>query len=377
MASLYHFLQAVAFESVRRIFSYSKNIAPFLYRALPRGISSRIMGKGGDVQGGCECVLPPGLTAIAPVEKLSKRVTRVSGLNPGKFTLHGTNTYLVGVGPSRFLVDTGEGRPGYVQHLQAAMKEAGCERIEAILCTHRHYDHIGGVKSVRAALGEPAVYKFMQDGVEYKDYTYNSHVPADIPWRAIVNGQKFTLSPTGGLPTTSLRTVYTPGHSEDSVCFILEEEGSIFVGDNVLGTGTTWFENLFDYMASLHTILNEVRMQTKCSAGELRRNGRLYTGHGPHVEDGEAKITSYIEHRMKREAEVMGVLEAAAASTSDSPWLTSLQITKLVYPGLDFKLIFAAHSNVCNHLLKLQREERVIKSRFLSMWSIDRHKPPR
>mmetsp|Transcript_97771 Transcript_97771/g.279621 ORF Transcript_97771/g.279621 Transcript_97771/m.279621 type:complete len:238 (+) Transcript_97771:81-794(+) len=175
---------------------------------------------------------------------------------------------------------------------------------------------------------------------------------------------------------TSLRALYTPGHSEDSVCFVLEEEGSIFAGDNVLGNGTTWFENLFDYMASLELMLKEVHTQNKCST-EMRHPGRLYTGHGPHVEDGEAKLVAYIEHRNKREGQVLEVLgtgdtddtsraassaasgaavDAAAVatakvaggvaagvtagSTADSAWLTSLQVTRKVYPDLDFKLFF-------------------------------------
>mmetsp|Transcript_97774 Transcript_97774/g.279630 ORF Transcript_97774/g.279630 Transcript_97774/m.279630 type:complete len:169 (+) Transcript_97774:46-552(+) len=159
-------------------------------------------------------------------------------------------------------------------------------------------------------------------------------------------------------------------------------------------------------MASLELMLKEVHTQNKCST-EMRHPGRLYTGHGPHVEDGEAKLVAYIEHRNKREGQVLEVLgtgdtddtsraassaasgaavDAAAVatakvaggvaagvtagSTADSAWLTSLQVTRKVYPDLDFKLFFAAHSNVVNHLLKLEREGRVERSKLLGMWSL-------
>ncbi|MBW2447721.1 MAG: MBL fold metallo-hydrolase [Deltaproteobacteria bacterium] len=80
----------------------------------------------------------------------SERVSVALGQNPSLFTGPGTNTYLVGTGRKRILLDPGQGMPGYLDVLERAMEQAGCEEIQEIVLTHGHPDHIGGVASVMA-----------------------------------------------------------------------------------------------------------------------------------------------------------------------------------------------------------------------------------
>ncbi|KAJ9051365.1 Beta-lactamase-like protein 2 [Entomophthora muscae] len=75
------------------------------------------------------------LSSIPPVTKLSSRVIRILGLNPGSFTLQGTNTYLVGTGKQRMLIDTGDGREEYLNLLASVLEEQNVA-IYKILITH-------------------------------------------------------------------------------------------------------------------------------------------------------------------------------------------------------------------------------------------------
>jgi glyoxylase-like metal-dependent hydrolase (beta-lactamase superfamily II) len=263
---------------------------------------------------------------LPDVDVWSPRVVVALGQNPGIFTGPGTNTYLVGSGRERILVDTGQGVPAYLPVLEQALERAGC-RIQEIALTHGHPDHLGGVAEIQQRFGPLRVSKRPHAG-------FDRACPAKIT--PIDDGSR--LETEGA----TLRAVHTPGHAEDHLCFVLEQEQSLFSGDNVLGVGTTVIPSeggdLGDYMRSLARLQQEAPRV-------------IYPAHGPRIGDGVAKLAEYVAHRNAREREI---LEALAAGLHTIP-----EIVARVYAAYPVALHAPARLSVCSHLLKLERERRV------------------
>ncbi len=84
---------------------------------------------------------PKDLPSLDNIEKVSDRCYRILGLNPGDHTLQGSNTWLIGCGENKILVDTGEDitARAYVDLLvHTAMPLTGTKRLSVILLTHGH-----------------------------------------------------------------------------------------------------------------------------------------------------------------------------------------------------------------------------------------------
>ncbi|KAI9376385.1 beta-lactamase-like protein [Aspergillus egyptiacus] len=215
------------------------------------------------------------LPCLEDVEQLSPRVIRVLGQNPGKFTLQGTNTYIVGTGSQRLLIDTAQGIPEWADIMESTLSKHGIT-LSHVFLSHWHGDHTGGVPDLLR------LYPDLSESI-YKNSPGSDQQPID-------DGQVFRVE------GATLRAVHAPGHSHDHMCFILEEENAMFTGDNVLGHGTSAVEELGVYMEMLRKLKSHI-----CAIG--------YPAHGDVIGDLPAKISGELAQKMRREKQVLMTLE--------------------------------------------------------------------
>jgi len=245
----------------------------------------------------------------------------------------------VGTGRRRLLIDTGEGRPSWISAVQKVIKDEDITITEAIL-THWHHDHVGGQKQLLDISPGTKIYK---------------NTPNEGQ-STIEEGQIFKVE------GASLRAVFSPGHTQDHMALVLEEEDAMFTGDNVLGHGTAVFEDLTVYLNSLDKMRGLFR-------------GRAYPGHGPVLEDGPSKILEYIRHRKLREDQVIQVMKSSKESpgvgTASEPdeW-TSMEIVKIIYKDVPQSLHLPANGGIMQILVKLQEEGKVMETYGTDRWRL-------
>ncbi len=210
---------------------------------------------------------------------VTPRATAVLAPNPGWMTLDGTNSWLlVEPGSSQaILVDPGPEDRAHLDAMTQAAEALGA-RISLVLLTHGHPDHSAGARSLHERTGAP---------VRALD---PHHRLGD---EGVVDGDVVAL---GGL---ELSVVATPGHTTDSLTFLLRADGALLTGDTVLGRGSAVIAHpdghLGDYLSSLDT-LSRLAGATDASW--------VLPGHGPACPDPVTLLADYQEHRRTRLAMV-------------------------------------------------------------------------
>lgn len=246
--------------------------------------------------------------------------TCVLAPNANHMTLDGTNTWVLRDPDSSrsIVVDPG---PSIESHLEAIDEVAG--DVAVVLLTHHHDDHSEAAREYAERHGcgvralDPA-YRLGSEGL----------------------GEGDVVSVAG----VEVHVLATPGHTADSLSFVVPSEGAVLTGDTVLGRGTTVVAHpdgqLGAYLGSLE------RLHALCGSRGITS---VWPGHGPVIDDATGAIDYYLAHRRERLEQV----EAAMAELRSRPHPEGIateelpqRIVEIVYADVDPVLWGAAELSV-------------------------------
>ena len=222
-------------------------------------------------------------------ETISPSVRRVIAPNPGPFTYTGTGVYIIGHGEVA-VIDPGPFDPvhEYGFGAQSVLPAGGEVRLEA-------GDDVG-----------------FQPDIELTD------------------GERFTG------PGWTLEALHTPGHTSNHVCYALEEENILFSGDHVMAWSTSVISPPDGHMGDYLRELARVRD---------RNFTRLWPTHGPAVENPAEFVQAYIDHRLKREQQIIAQLASGPQRVPE--------LVAAIYTHVDKRLHPAAAHSILAHMIHL------------------------
>ncbi|WP_224545783.1 MBL fold metallo-hydrolase [Mesorhizobium sp. CA16] len=255
-------------------------------------------------------------------------VLRITARNPGPFTFHGTNSYLVG-SDTLAVIDPG---PEDDAHLETLLKAIGGRPVSHIFVSHTHRDH----SPLAARLKERTGAATLAEG---------PHRPA----RPLRIGEVNPLDASADLAFVpdvvladnaltegngwAIRTVLTPGHAANHAVFALEGTGTLFSADHVMAWSTSIVAPpdgaMADYMSSLDKLLT-------------RDDRLLLPGHGGPVAAPQSFMRGLKTHRKMRERAILERIRAGDR--------TIAEMVAAIYRDTDPRLYGAAGLSVLAHL---------------------------
>jgi glyoxylase-like metal-dependent hydrolase (beta-lactamase superfamily II)/8-oxo-dGTP pyrophosphatase MutT (NUDIX family) len=224
-----------------------------------------------------QAVVAGSLRASASVlsARLSPRVSVVIAPNAGIMTGPGTNTYIVGR-ESTFVIDPAVEDRAYIDAVAHAAGD-----VAGILVTHRHADHVAGVRALAERTEAPV-------------RAYGAEKAAGVEVEGIDDGDVLAVD------GATLRVLHTPGHAPDHISFVLEEERALFAGDNVMGEGTPVIDPPEGHMRTY------IRTLRRLAELDLER---IYPGHFRPLDRPAEVWSELLEHRRERERRIVGALD--------------------------------------------------------------------
>jgi glyoxylase-like metal-dependent hydrolase (beta-lactamase superfamily II) len=194
----------------------------------------------------------------------------------------------------------------------------------AIVLTHHHDDHVGGVEVLAKELGLPVwAHAKTRDRIER----------ADIVTRIIEDGESLIEGWTA---------LHTPGHAPGHICLWHARSKTLVVGDMVASVGTILIAPGDGDMAVYLEQLERLRALGATLA---------LPAHGDPIDAPDAVFTHYVKHRLMREAKVLGAVRTHPGTLE--------QIVPHAYDDTPPAIWPIARLSLAAHIEKLERDGRV------------------
>lgn len=220
--------------------------------------------------------------------------------NPGGMTLDGTNTWIL-IEPGddhAVVIDPG---PQDEAHLRSVLEyvESRGAHVALTLLTHGHLDHSESAERFGELTGAPT--------------------------RALAD---FAVGATAGAGRLEVTVVATPGHTSDSVSFLLPAENALLTGDTILGRGTAVIMHPDGELQAYLDSLRRIEDMTRSGAVAA-----LFPGHGPVLADAAGVVTAYLDHRASRLDEIRSAIAAGARSIQAIVETVYAEVPRSLWPA--------------------------------------------
>ncbi|WP_147104700.1 MBL fold metallo-hydrolase [Tateyamaria sp. syn59] len=278
---------------------------------------------------------------IGVAEVLEPGLRRIVAPNPSPMTYRGTNTYLVGT-TGLAVIDPGPDNTAHLNAILSAVKPD--QHVTHIVVTHSHLDHSPLARPLAQATGAPVL--AFGDAQAGRSAVMQRLADAGLcgsgegidtrfaPDQIVADGDVITGD------GWQLDVIHTPGHLGNHISLSLGD--ACLTADHVMGWASSLVSppdgDLTDFMASCATL--------------MARDWRIfYPGHGAPIANPHARLRWLVDHRMAREAAILGALAAGPA--------TAAEIAHTVYTDTPPALLPAATRNVLAHLIDLMGKSQV------------------
>ena len=187
---------------------------------------------------------------------------KIVTLYPDSF---GSNTYLLISNGRAFVVDPSVNADAII----ASAANEGA-KLDGILLTHGHFDHIYEIDTLRDSLGIKLMMhkddaEMLTDGKKNSSFAFfrreHTYAPADILFEG---GEEISLQ------SETIKVIHTPGHTKGSVCYLCNN--TIITGDTLFadGIGRTdlYGGSISELMSSLEVL------------SAFDKSLKIYAGHG-------------------------------------------------------------------------------------------------